>query len=413
VAQLYDYESKPIHITQDLTNNTVVYGKNTTLSVQVTNTSPVSYQWYWVPANNLGQQAVAYAQTISGFVYGAVVTNGGFGYGNVPVVSFVGGGGSGGGGYGIVSNGVVTGITVTNAGLGYSSLPTVVIDSPNGLFYGQTNSSFTITNANENSLGNYFVVVSSGSGSVTSSVVNLTLLYPPSIAVNPVGFTGTYHGSNSLSVTAAGTPPFSYQWTLNGTNILNATNASYLISNLVLTNTGTYAVTVSSPYGSVTSSVANVYMAPALTAPFGGAVALWGQDTPLGVGAIGSGTLSYQWYFNGTPISGATGSSYLLGGIQFTNAGLYSVAVSSAYGSVTNAAYQVVVNPANVDIGIYPAVGISGTIGYNYMVQSTTNLANTNAWVNETNIILSAPYQKWSDYSGMGAHKFYRVEPGQ
>jgi Concanavalin A-like lectin/glucanases superfamily len=404
----------PETITQDLTNNTAVFGQNATLTFQATNaSSPVSYQWYWVPSNNLGQQAGAYAQTIVGFVYGAVVTNGGWGYGNTPYVSFIGGGGSGASGYGIVSNGVVTGISVTNAGSGYTSLPAVVIDAPNGLLYGQTNSGYTITNASANSLGTYFCVASSGSGSVTSSVANLTLLYPPGIAINPIGYTGTYQSSNSLSVTASGTPPFTYQWQLNGTNLVSGTNSSLSIPSLNLNSAGAYNAIVSSPYGSVTSSVANVYLAPTLTAPFGGAVVLWGQNTTLGVGAIGSGALSYQWYFNGQPISGANSSSYSFGGIQFTNAGLYSVVVSSAYGSTTNATYQVVVNPANVDIGFYPAVGISGTIGYTYTVQSSTNLGDINAWVNETNVILSAPYQKWSDYSGMGKGKFYRVVPGQ
>ena len=79
------------------------------------------------------------------------MTNGGFGYGNVPNVSFVGGGGSGASGYGTVSNGILVGITVTNAGGGYASLPAVVIGAPNGYFYGQTNSSLTISNANQNS----------------------------------------------------------------------------------------------------------------------------------------------------------------------------------------------------------------------------------------------------------------------
>ena len=100
----------------------------------------------------------------------------------------MGGGGSGASGYGTVSNGVLTGITVTNAGSGYTSLPAVVIDAPNGYLYGQTNSTLTITNANQNSLGNYFAVISNGSRSVTSSIVNLTLLYPPNIVQNPGGF---------------------------------------------------------------------------------------------------------------------------------------------------------------------------------------------------------------------------------
>ncbi len=413
VSQLYTFESTPaIAIAQDLTNTYAVYGHSASFSISSTGLSALSYQWYFVPSNG-GGQAGAYAQTIVGFVYGAVVTNGGFGYGNVPSVNFVGGGGVGASGYATVSNGVVTGITVTNAGSGYSSLPAVVLGAPNGLLLGQTNSTLIVNNANENSLGNYYVVVSNGSGSVTSSVANLTLLYPPSITINPVGYIGNLRSSNVLTVAAVGTPPLSYQWRINGTNINSGTNSSYAVNNLSLAKTGAYSVVVLNPYGSATSSVANVYLAPALASPFSGAIGLWGQSTTLGVGATGSGSLRYQWYFNGAAIPGATGSSYGFDSIQLTNAGLYSVVVSSDYGSVTNTAYQVVVNPASVDIGLYPAVGINGTVGYSYTIQSSTDLSNTNSWLNETNLILSAPYQKWSDYNSMGVHKYYRVVPGQ
>ena len=171
---------------------------------------------------------------------------------------------------------------------------------------------------------------------------------------------------------------------------------------------------VSSPYGSVTSSIASVFMTPSLTEPFMGAVGLWGQPTVLSVGAVGSGLLNYQWYFNGIPISGAYGSSYQLDSIQFTNAGLYSVVVSSSYGSVSNTAYQVVVNPANVGIQMFPGVMISGTPGYTYNIQSTTNLADPDSWVDETNLTLISAFQIWSDYNASNwIQKYYRVLPGQ
>jgi len=127
---------------------------------------------------------------------------------------------------------------------------------------------------------------------------------------------------------------------------------------------------------------------------------------------------AYQWYFNGQPISGANSSSYALNGIQFTNAGLYSVVVSSAYGSVTNAAYQVVVNPANSSIGLYAGVTIQGTVGYSYSIQSTTNLSDPNSWVTVTNITLTSPVEIWNDNSSdvlnpSNPQKYYQVLPSQ
>ena len=54
---------------------------------------------------------------------------------------------------------------------------------------------------------------------------------------------------------------------------------------------------------------------------------------PIGVvGASGTG-LSYQWYFKGTAIGGATGSSLVLNGVSLTQAGGYRAAVSNQVGS--------------------------------------------------------------------------------
>ena len=402
-------------LTQNLTNLFALSGTNLTIGVTVESQTPVSYQWYFVPANNSGQ-AGAYAQIISGFVYNVVVTNGGFGYGNVPNVSFAGGGGSGAAGYATVSDGSLTEITVTNAGYGYTNGPSVLIDPPNGWLPGQTNSTFTITNTSPNSLGNYYVVVTSATGSVTSSVVNLTLLYPPSIATQPQDQVVNGNGTASFNVGAAGTSPFSYQWLFEGTNLLNSNAGTLTVSSVTPQNLGPYAVIVTNNYGSVTSSIANLYMYPYLAMPFSGVTTDWGQTNVLSVGAWGSGSLAYQWNFNGTAISGATSSNLVLSGIQFTNAGLYSVVVSNSYGSVTNTPEQVVVNPAGVSLGLYAGVIIQGTVGYHYNIQSSTNLSDPNSWNTLTNITLTSPVEFWSDYS-IDVHntpqRFYQIVPGQ
>jgi len=55
-------------------------------------------------------------------------------------------------------------------------------------------------------------------------------------------------------VLAGGTPPLSYQWRFNSTNIIGATNDSYSLANVQLTNGGDYSVVVSNTAGTVTSS---------------------------------------------------------------------------------------------------------------------------------------------------------------
>ena len=130
------------------------------------------------------------------------------------------------------------------------------------------------------------------------------------------------------------------------------------------------------------------------------------------------GILSYQWFDNGVAVVNATNPILDLTDIQFTNAGLYSVVVSSPFGSVTNTPEQVVVNPAGVSLGLYPGVTINGVAGYSYIIQRTANLSNTNLWVTVDNLTLTQPVQLWVDTNVNASlpenpQEFYRVLPGQ
>jgi hypothetical protein len=59
-----------------------------------------------------------------------------------------------------------------------------------------------------------------------------------------------------------------------------------------------------------------------------------GQSATFRVEATGTPPLSYQWYFNGTRISGATGANYTISSVQPADAGDYIVEVSNSAGSV-------------------------------------------------------------------------------
>jgi hypothetical protein len=74
--------------------------------------------------------ATAIARVDNGFIVGATITDGGFGYTNTPVVKIIGGGGSGAQAVAVVSNGVVVAVNILDAGSGYTSTPSVVIDPP-------------------------------------------------------------------------------------------------------------------------------------------------------------------------------------------------------------------------------------------------------------------------------------------
>jgi hypothetical protein len=66
---------------------------------------------------------------------------------------------------------------------------------------------------------------------------------------------------------------------------------------------------------------------------------------------------SYQWYFGGTIINGATGTVLSVSDVQSTNAGQYSVVASNSAGSVTNSATLTVNNNISIGISTGPASG--------------------------------------------------------
>jgi len=67
-------------------------------------------------------------------------------------------------------------------------------------------------------------------------------------------------------------------------------------------------------------------------------------------------TVTYQWSFNGTPISGATGSTYTIPSAQPSHVGSYTVAVTSNGSTLTSSAATLTVNPVTpVSIATHPS----------------------------------------------------------
>jgi CubicO group peptidase (beta-lactamase class C family) len=62
----------------------------------------------------------------------------------------------------------------------------------------------------------------------------------------------------TLSASVTGRAPFQYQWQLNGTNLIGATNVSLLFPQIQLTNNGAYRLIAADSTGSATSQVAQV-----------------------------------------------------------------------------------------------------------------------------------------------------------
>jgi hypothetical protein len=124
-----------------------------------------------------------------------------------------------------------------------------------------TNSSLVISDATQNN--SYYVAVTNQFGGIASAPATLTVLTTPVITADlqPLSQLVWQGDAVSFAVTAGGMSPFSYQWTLNGQLIPDATNSSYSLSALAGTNY--YQVTVGNTQGSTNSSIATVVGKPA------------------------------------------------------------------------------------------------------------------------------------------------------
>ncbi len=134
---------------------------------------------------------------------------------------------------------------------------------------------------------------------------------PPVITQQPQSQTNIVGGSASFDVTVSGTAPLSYQWNLNGTNIVGATNATLTLNPLQLTQAGNYSVLVSNLVGSTNSAVAILaFSLLGCTPPPAGIVAWWPAEGNVNDNAgANNGTL-----LNGASFAaGEVGQAFLFG----------------------------------------------------------------------------------------------------
>src|SRR5277367_2216190 len=183
-------------------------------------------------------------------------------------------------------------------------------------------------------------------------------------------------GSNIL-LTVAASYASTYQWNLNGTAILGATNSSYTVSSAAPANAGNYSVTVTNGVGSVISSVAAVAVGSSITSN-PASLSLHPDQTALfSVSAQGVGDLSYQWFQipsgggTGGAVPGATSSSYVTPAVDTTyNGAQYYATVTDACGPLTGTDATLTVTAGNV-----PPTIITQPVGQTVAAGGTTSFS--------------------------------------
>uniref|UniRef100_UPI002939290E glycine-rich domain-containing protein n=1 Tax=Algoriphagus algorifonticola TaxID=2593007 RepID=UPI002939290E len=226
-------------------------------------------------------------------------------------------------------------VTAVGGGLTYQWYRNTVASNVGGTAVtGANSASFTPPSTTQGSAW-YYVVVTGNCGTETSDVSGQHLVTPPITTIaqhpdttNQSACLGGSFPTPTLTVQALGEGTITYQWYRNTTNsntggtlIPGATSPSYTPPT---DNVGTtyYYATGKSNCGTVPTDVSGAFTVTPLTTidteNLASQTICFGSSfAPISIAATGTGTINYQWYSNtvadnstGTPISGATSSSY-------------------------------------------------------------------------------------------------------
>jgi hypothetical protein len=126
-------------------------------------------------------------------------------------------------------------------------------------------------------------------------------------------------------------------------------------------------------------------------------VASFGGTAVLSVDAIGSGPLTYEWSLNGTPIPNAVGPLLTITNAQFSDAGLYTVRVTSSGSSDLSSPAglgvrpRILVQPGNRAASAGNTVSLSvsaqaaGALSYRWRFNGHAMLGQTNSTLSIVN----------------------------
>lgn len=125
--------------------------------------------------------------------------------------------------------------------------------------------------------------------------------------------------------------------------------------------------------------------------PTGNVKTLAGSFTESGYGD-GAGSVSR--------FSGATGVSAFNGMIFVADSGNHRIR------AITYDPPPQPISGADINLGLYPGLQITGIVGRTYRVESSPDM---NTWSEEAEVLLATSPYLWIDVNGLGAKKFYRA----
>jgi hypothetical protein len=343
----------PPTITTPPASQTVIVGQTATFTVIATGTSPLSYRWfkggalisgatsstYTTPAAVIGDNASQYTVTVTNVAGSATggpatltVKN------SIPVASF------------LACNPLTPPYNSSTALIPTFSGGTAVIGSAGvgslditaSAVSGSSYATPLITSAKT-----YTLSVTGTGGAVSFTTCTVVPLGVTISRIVPSGET-VAPGTQAFTATVSGGATDSLTWAASGGtfvgNVWTSPNA-----------VGTYTITATSvDEPSVSATTTMTISLPVITTQPSSENVCTNSATKLSV--VASYATSYQWNLNGTPIHGATSSSYFIPSAASMDSGNYTVTVTNGAGSVTSNVAKVVVgstitsNPVSLSI---------------------------------------------------------------
>jgi len=387
--------NQPVAITSQPNNINICDNSSATMSLTVSGTNPITYQWF------------AMSDTITG------ATNNTYTINNTDT--------SDEGDYFVIASNLCNSIqsyTVsinidaspsvisqpsnTTVCSGSSSLFSVGADGATPLIYqwydvngeiiGANNTNYIISQSSPNDAGTYYVKVSNNCGNITSNNSVLTVIEPLAITTQPTDIAICENASASMSLTVTGTAPITYQWFAANDSINGATNNTYNVNNADTNNVASYFVIAENSCGSVQSNSIDLSIssAPSILTQSTGATKCIGGSFSFNVNVNGTSPFDYQWLKDSDSIQGANSALYMINTLDTADAATYYCTISNACGTVSTNNKVLIINSFPNIVSQSNSISQCENSTANFNISATGSNPLAYQWYNDTGLVAGA-----------------------